>query len=174
MFDLLDRQPTWTERLENRVGPILDYGIDFYRNPIRVALVEALAAGTMLALIFLVFNGTKNAYETVASSMIKIVLPTIGSYLAVWWLIKHLKEKADFPAPSWLLLYFFGTWLALVMRIIPGAIGDWMDPQQDATFGEYLRKAVGAFQLFGFFSFVLLPLTAAIHYFGGVLRLFRS
>ena len=59
MFDLLDREPTWMERFENRIGPILDYGIDFYRNPTRVALVEAFAAGIMLSLIFLVLNWTK-------------------------------------------------------------------------------------------------------------------
>jgi hypothetical protein len=174
MFDLLDKEPTWNERVENRIGPILDYGIRFYRNPTKVALVEALAAGIMLALIFLVLNGTQNAYETVASSAIKIILPTIGSYLAVWLLLKHLRQKANFTAPSWLLLYFFGTWLALIVKIIPGAIADWTDPHQVATFDEYLRKTAGAFQLFGFFSFVLLPLTASIHYFGGVLRLLRS
>jgi hypothetical protein len=174
MFDLLDKEPTWNERVENRVAPILDYGIDFYRKPTRVALVEALAAGIMLSLIFLVFNWTQNAYETVASTLIKIFLPTIGSYLAVWLLIKFSKGKANLIAPSWLLLYFLGTWIALILKIIPGAVADWMDPQQAVTLEEYSRKAVGAFQLFGFFSFVLLPLTASIHYFGGVLRLLRS
>lgn len=176
MFDNLVRDPTTFERFGDALGRCCDQLLRVYADPVRVALIEAITAGFALAGAICVFKATDMAHETVLSVTLKIILPTLLSYLAVWFVLSRLAKYGDIIVASWLPISLIGTFLALLVQAVPGLTADWLSSSTAGIgFQEYANKwATIIFTLQTIFLIGLLPLTAIIHYLGWGIRVLRS
>ena len=176
MFENYIRDPSVIERATDQIGQWCEKVVTFYQNAMRVALIEAITAGIVTAFAFCVLNGTENAYETVLSMTVKIVLPTIMSYVLIWFLLSRLSKTGSFFLASWLPISVIGTLLALVFQAMPGLLADWNSSVMAGVgFVQYANKwATIIFTLLTLLLVVLLPLTAIVHYIGWAIRVLRS
>ena len=144
-------------------------------NRSRVDLVGAIAAGVCAGAVRSLINALYHELNLIAYA--RWIVLAIAAYLIVASLSQRFwRDSLKRRIPVWILTALFGSILFVTANLMPGIIKGWHDPYRlEHSLWEYISTELAAARsVVIVLSFITLPVTAAFHYAGHIIRAIKA